>query len=140
VSEQVLIATLGSERQVVTLALDLLRAQGNSISAVKVVHTMGESVQAGLKMLAEEFRKSTTCSYHTVPIEDRGWPVSDVASEQETAALMRTLYRVVLAEKRAGRTVHLSIAGGGKTMAAYGMVVARLLFNDPRYAEQRGTV
>jgi CRISPR-associated protein Csx14 len=130
VSEQVLIATLGSEPQVVTLVLDLLRAKGYPIAAVRVVHTMGESVQAGLKMLAEEFRQATGCSYATVAIEDGGWPVSDVASEKETAALMRTLYRVVLAEKRAGRTVHLSIAGGRKTMAAYGMVVAQLLFDD----------
>ena len=61
-----LIATLGSEPQVVTLALDLLRIQGYSVSTVKVVHTMGESVQAGLKMLAEEFRKQTACSYATV--------------------------------------------------------------------------
>jgi CRISPR-associated protein Csx14 len=123
-SEQVLIATLGSEPQVVTLALDLLRAQSYPIAAVKVVHTMGESVQVGLKVLAEEFRKSTACSYAAVPIEDGGWPVSDVASDRETAALMRTLYRVVLSEKRAGRSVHLSIAGGRKTVAAYGMVVA----------------
>jgi hypothetical protein len=69
VSEQVLIATLGSEPQVVTLALDLLRAQGYPVAAVKVVHTMGETVQAGLKMLADEFRKSTTCNYATVAIE-----------------------------------------------------------------------
>ena len=60
------------------MALDLLCAQGYPIAAVKVVHTMGESVQAGLKMLAEEFRKLTACSYATVSIEDRGWPVSDV--------------------------------------------------------------
>ncbi|MBI4526879.1 MAG: hypothetical protein HY695_24045 [Deltaproteobacteria bacterium] len=65
-----------------------------------------------------------------MPIEDGGWPFSDVASEKETAALMRTLYCLVLKEKRAGRTVHLSIAGGRKTMAAYGMVVAQLLFDE----------
>jgi hypothetical protein len=51
VSEQILIAILGSEPQVVTLTLDLLREKGYSIAAVKVVHTMGESIQAGLKML-----------------------------------------------------------------------------------------
>jgi CRISPR-associated protein Csx14 len=114
----------------VTLALDLLRAKGYPIAGVKVVHTTGASVQAGLEMLAEEFRKAAACGYEMVAIEDGGWPVSDVASERETAALMRTLYRVVLAEKRAGRIVHLSIAGGRKTMAAYGMVVAQLLFDD----------
>jgi len=45
---------------------------------------------------------------------------------------MRTVYRVVLAEKRVGRIVRLSIAGGRKTMAAYGMIVAQLLFDDGR--------
>jgi CRISPR-associated protein Csx14 len=130
VGEQVLIATLGAEPQVVTLALDLLRAKGYLIAAVKIVHTMDESVQAGLKTLTEEFRKPGACKYETVAIEDGAWPVTDVASEEETAALVRTLYCVVLAEKRAGRVVHLSIAGGRKTMAAYGMVVAQLLFDD----------
>ena len=87
--EQVLIATLGAEPQVVTLTFDLLRAQGYAIAAVKVVHTTGESVQAGLKMLAEEFRKPGAPRYETIAIEDGGWPVSDVASEEETAALRR---------------------------------------------------
>lgn len=35
--EQTLIATFGSEPQVVTLALDLLRAKGHLIAAVEVV-------------------------------------------------------------------------------------------------------
>jgi hypothetical protein len=48
VSEQILIATLGSEPQVVTLALDLLRARDYPITAVKIVYTMGESVRSGL--------------------------------------------------------------------------------------------
>ena len=47
-SEQVLITTLGSEPQVVTLALDLLRQKGYPIAAVKVVYTMGEGLQTGL--------------------------------------------------------------------------------------------
>ncbi len=51
-------------------------------------------------------------------------------SEEDTAALFRTLYRVLLAEKKAGRLIHLSIAGGRKPMAVYGMVVAQLLFDD----------
>jgi CRISPR-associated protein Csx14 len=48
-SQQVLIATLGSEPQVVTLALDLLQAKGYPIADVIVVHTVGEAVQTALK-------------------------------------------------------------------------------------------
>ncbi len=54
-NQQVLIATLGSEPQVVTLALDLLREKGHPIGEVIVVHTAGEAVQAALKVLEEEF-------------------------------------------------------------------------------------
>jgi CRISPR-associated protein Csx14 len=125
-----LIATLGSEPQVVTLALDLLRDKGFSISEVIVLHTGGKAVQPALKRLAHEFSQPGARKYQTVLIEHEGWPVADFQTEAETTALLRTLYRTILAEKRAGKAVHLSIAGGRKPMAVYGMVVAQLLFDE----------
>jgi CRISPR-associated protein Csx14 len=127
---QVLVATLGSEPQVVTLALDLLRAKGYPISEVVVVHTVGEAVRRALAALAQEFALPGACRYRPVPVDGESGPVADIISDADTAALMRTLYRVVLAKKRAGRLVHLSIAGGRKPMAVYGMVVAQLLFDE----------
>lgn len=129
-AQQVLIATLGSEPQVVTLALDLLRAKGHPIAEVIIVHTMGEAVQSALKQLAGEFAAPETCGYRTVAVVKGEWPVDDISTEEDTASLLRTLYRTILAEKRAGRLVHLSIAGGRKPMAVYGMVVAQLLFDN----------
>jgi CRISPR-associated protein Csx14 len=129
-TQQVLIATLGSEPQVVTLALDLLRARGHPIAEVIVVHTGGEEIQPALKQLVNEFSPSVFCHYRPVPVEHEGWVVADFRTEEETAALLRTLYRTVLTEKRIGRLVHLSIAGGRKPMAVYGMVVAQLLFDE----------
>jgi CRISPR-associated protein Csx14 len=129
-AQQVLIATLGSEPQVVTLVLDLLRAKGYPVAEVIVVHTLGEAVQAALRRLAGEFTALGTCTYRPVAVENNSWPVADILTEADTAALLRTLYRVALAEKRAGRLVHLSIAGGRKPMAVYGMVVAQLLFDE----------
>jgi CRISPR-associated protein Csx14 len=129
-TQQVLIATLGSEPQVVTLVLDLLRAKGYPIAEVIVVHTLGEVVQAALKCLADEFAAPGICTYRLVAVENNSWPVADILTEADTAALLRTLYRVVLTEKRTGRLVHLSIAGGRKPMAVYGMVVAQLLFDE----------
>lgn len=129
-SQQVLIATLGSEPQVVTLALDLLRAKGYPISEVIVIHTVGEAVRPALEVLAREFDRPGACDYRSIPVEGDDGPVADIVTESDTAALLRTLYRVVLAEKRAGRLVHLTIAGGRKPMAVYGMVVAQLLFDE----------
>jgi len=127
---QVLIATLGSEPQVVTLVLDLLRTKGYVISEVIVVHTMGTAAQLALKRLHDEFAEEKTCAYRTVAVANEEWPVDDISTEEDTASLLRTLYRTILAEKRAGRLVHLSIAGGRKPMAVYGMVVAQLLFDN----------
>ena len=42
----------------------------------------------------------------------------------------RVLYREIKTAKQAGRRVHLSIAGGRKTLSIYGMAAAQLLF-DP---------
>lgn len=129
-AEQTLIATLGTEPQVVTLVLDLLRAKGYPITEVVVIHTTGSAVQPALAALAAEFAAPRSCPYRPVPVTGDQGPVADIATEADTAALLRTLYHVVLAEKRAGRLVHLSIAGGRKPMAVYSMVVAQLLFDD----------
>ncbi len=129
-TQHVLIATLGSEPQVVTLVLDLLQAKGYTIAEVMVVHTGGEAVQRALKQLAKEFTGPGAGIYRPVPVERDTWTIADIVTEEDTAALLRTLYRTVLAEKRAGRQVHLSIAGGRKPMAVYGMVVAQLLFDE----------
>lgn len=129
-TSQVLIATLGTEPQVVTLALDLLQAKGYPIAEVIVVHTVGKVVQPALARLGEEFARPRSGVYRPIPVEGPDGLIEDIVTEADTAALLRTLYRVVLAEKRAGRLVHLSIAGGRKPMAVCGMVVAQLLFDE----------
>lgn len=57
-TSQVLIATVGKEPRVVTLALDLLQAKGYTIPEVTVVHTAGEVVQKSLPRL--EFKPKRT--------------------------------------------------------------------------------
>ena len=127
---QVLIATLGTEPQVVTLVLDLLQAKGYVINEVIAVHTAGNAVRPALEALTAEFAEPGMPGYRPVLVEGESGPVADVVTEADVAAVLRTLYRVVLAEKRAGHLVHLSIAGGRKPMAVYGMVVAQLLFDE----------
>jgi CRISPR-associated protein Csx14 len=127
---QVIIATLGSEPQVVTLALDLLEAKGYAINAVIVVHTAGKIIQPALARLRQEFDRPAAPAYKPLLIQGKEGPVTDIVTEADTSALLRTLYQAVLTQKRADRIVHMSIAGGRKTMAVYGMVVAQLLFDD----------
>lgn len=127
--QQVLIATLGGEPQVVTQVSDLLEVQAYQIRKVIVIHTVATSVREALQLLAGEFKSTGGCAYQAVPIVGQDGPVKDIATEADTGALLRTLYQTVLAEKRAGNRIHLSIAGGRKPMAVYGMVVAQLLFD-----------
>lgn len=125
-SQQVLIATLGSEFQVVTLALDLLGLKGYPIAEVIVLHTAGEPVRSAMARLDEEFAHSEAGTYRPVLVEGDHGPVADIATEKDVAALLRTLYRVMLAEKRAGHLVHLSVAGSRRPMTVYGIVVVNI--------------
>ncbi len=129
-SRQVLIATLGSEPQVVTLGLDLLEKGGQVISEVIVLHTVGKVAMSALQRLREEFASGGALKFRSVEVEDEGRPVADIVTEQDMAALLRTTYRTVLSEKRAGRSVHMSIITGGRKPMAVGMVVAQLLFDE----------
>lgn len=126
---EVMVATLGTEPQVVTIALDLLREKGHQPEEVVVVHTAGEVVRPALARLEEELASSAVV-YRPLPIVGPSGPVADIVTEEDATALLRTLYREVRALKRARSRVHLSIAGGRKPMAVYGMVVAQLLFDE----------
>lgn len=129
----VLIATLGSEPQVVTLTLDLLLARDHALAEVVVVHTAAthEPIAAALRALAQEwglYPAYASLSFRRIEIVADGQPVADVDTEAGAAAAFRALYGAVVQSKRQGYRVHLSISGGRKTMSAYGMAVAQLLF------------
>jgi CRISPR-associated protein Csx14 len=126
---EMMVATLGTEPQVVTIALDLLREKGHRPEEVVVVHTVGKVIRPALERLAEEFASGVVV-YRPVPIAGPSGPVADITTEEDATALLQTLYREIRALKRAGCRVHLSIAGGRKPMAVYGMVVAQLLFDE----------
>jgi CRISPR-associated Csx14 family protein len=128
-----LIATLGSEAQVITLTLELLLARGYDIRELVAVHTLPEQepVRSALARLHEFFGEARRDALIFRPVMiGAPAPIADLVTEDEVGALFRTLYREVLAAKRAGKTVHLSIAGGRKTMAVYGMAAAQMLFDD----------
>lgn len=126
-----LIATLGSEPQVVTLALDLLRARGESVGSVSVLHTarVNPPTDAALARIEAEFAPENA-ALRLVELATAAGPLADVDSEAGMRAAFRELYGLVRRAKLAGGKVHLLIAGGRKTMALYGMAAAQLLFDD----------
>ncbi|MCS6859780.1 MAG: CRISPR-associated ring nuclease [Abditibacteriales bacterium] len=132
----ILIATLGSEPQVITLALDCLRARGHDIGEVVVVHTAPtqEPIRTSFAKLKAELPHYKSLrppvAFHFVPIKHKdGTCPADITTEQDAGAVFSVLYREVLNAKRHGRRVHLSVAGGRKVMSVYGMAVAQLLFD-----------
>lgn len=133
--EPVFLSTLGSEPQVVTLALYLLRLQKVRCPRAVVIHT-DDSVPAiaqALDDLRREFQNDLWRGIHLElrPImSQKGYPVRDISTEADAHAAFRTIFQVVQEEKRAGREIHFSIAGGRKVMSIYGMVVAQLLFDS----------
>ena len=131
-----LIATLGTEPQVVTAVMDLLIRQGENITNVIVIHTTSseapiENAVTTLQHFFDSPKGPGNISFQLSPIatEDDQF-VLDVATPIETQAAFRSLYNEVCEVKNAGFRVHLSIAGGRKTMAVFGTVTAQLLFDD----------
>lgn len=129
----VLLATLGSEPQVVTIALQLLLSQGVPVRRVIVVHTSEAAsiIRRALEGLRGAFAvpalEGIGLEVHLL-LKD-GLPLDDITSEQEAQATFSALYRLVKGLKQAGCELHFSIAGGRKIMALYGLAVAQLLFD-----------
>jgi len=127
-----LIATLGTEPQVITSTYDLLVAKGETIARVVVVHTVAPEthIEAAVETLRREFEGDDISLQLVAITDDWGNKLSDVETPTAVRAAFRTLYNQVRATKQEGLKVHLSIAGGRKTQAVFGMVVAQLLFDE----------
>jgi CRISPR-associated protein Csx14 len=134
--EEGLVATLGHEPQVVTIALDYLLQRRHSIGEVVVVHTTAPHVVTGLRAIEREFVGGyyPSIEFRAVPVESDGRPLDDFRTEGHVQAAMRALYLAVRDIKRRRKTVHLCLAGGRKVMGVAAMVVAQLLFGPDDHA------
>lgn len=131
-SPESMIATLGVEPQVVTIALDTLTKAGKNIDQVTVVYTDHPAIKAALNIIKKEFANGAYpgLSLQTVEINSPKGPVKDFHHEEELRALLRTLYTLVRQSRQKERVVHLCISGGRKVMGVIAMTVAQLLFGQ----------
>jgi len=126
----VLIATLGSEPQVVTAAFDLLQARYLSLRQVIVLHTTAPGAVAAAVETLRRAAPTLPVPLTLLPITDQGQPLIDVETPQASQAALRALYQQLRQAKMQGWQVHLLIAGGRKTLAIFGMVAAQMLFDE----------
>ncbi|HEY9075267.1 MAG TPA: CRISPR-associated ring nuclease [Anaerolineaceae bacterium] len=127
----ILIATLGTEPQVITAALDLLARRGDPVQRVEVLHTFGAvpSITTAVSTLQEALANQLPLDL--IPLCDQhGHPLADVETPQAAEDAFRTLYRQLWQAKRQGTRVHLLLAGGRKTLSVFAMVAAQLLFDE----------
>jgi CRISPR-associated Csx14 family protein len=134
-AESILVATLGTEPQVVTLALDALLGKEVQISRVVVVHTLPdtEPIRSSLADLRQEFltRRYYGDQVLFVPhlLAGASGPLVDVITAQEIDDAFRSMYTLLRQFKLSGYHIHLSIAGGRKTMTLFAMAAAQILFD-----------
>ncbi|MCZ7571779.1 MAG: CRISPR-associated ring nuclease [Ardenticatenaceae bacterium] len=129
------VATLGGQPQVVTLTLDLLLARGFLVDDVVVIHlaAAGERLRTAVARLDAEFSAGRyaghPCRYRRETPHLAGRPISDVTGAAEAQAVLRTIRDVVAGLKQGGRTIHLAVAGGRRSMGILSMAVAPLYFD-----------
>ncbi len=126
----ILMATLGSKAQLLTLALDCLRQQGEVPGEVVIFHTYrqrSETVRA-LARLAREPACLPPC--RSVELRGVDGPLQDVTQPDEVDYAFRQIYAEVRAAKLNGLSIHLLISGGRRTLTVFGMAAAQMLFDD----------
>lgn len=123
--QAVLVATLGAEPQVISLATQLLLRQTEPLVNVVVLHTHEQfmPVAKALPMLQSHFAdRPAWPPLNTVLI-----PTQDVLSPEQLDEFANTLYHTLKQWIAASYRVHLLLAGGRKPMAMLGMSIAQML-------------
>jgi CRISPR-associated protein Csx14 len=89
-------------------------------------------VQSSLRSLHREFvvERSYGNEILFVPhlLAGTSGPLADVVTPSDIDDAFRSFYVLLRQHKQAGRRIHLSIAGGRKTMALFAMAAAQILF------------
>lgn len=129
----ILMATLGSKAQLITLALDCLHQQGIWPEEVAVFHTERERPETSraisrLSAELEQTPMAPPCRF--IELQNDKGALRDVTAPEELLAAFHVLYQEIRCSKRGEKSVHLLIAGGRRTLTVFGMAAAQMLFDD----------
>ena len=129
----ILIATLGSKPQIISLTLDCLSQSGECPLSLLVVHT--DQARLETSQALQALRSDLQLHYpglflRSLELAQNGRPLPDVTRPDEVEIAFQSLYAEVRSAKLADQRVHLQIAGGRRTLSVFGMAVAQMLFDD----------
>lgn len=132
----VCLATLGSQPQVVTLALDRLLAQGANIVEVIVVHLslQNQRYRTALECLTREFAgecyAGRRCHYRPFPIQIGSQAIDDLDNDMATDAVLNDFHRLIQMLKRQELLIHLCPTGGRRLLGMLALAAALLHFDQ----------
>jgi CRISPR-associated protein Csx14 len=127
-----LVATLGGQPQVVTLALDALLERGVGVNEVVALYLAGDDdrLARARDRLAAEFAPDGPAAYgiplRLEPIRARGHAPDDIRDETDADAVWRAVYDLLGRLKADGRTLHICISGGRRILSLLTMSAATL--------------
>jgi len=124
-TDAVLIATLGSEPQVIAIAAQLLQRQSEPLSEVVVLHTAANKDPIGRALPA--IRKAFADNPDWPQLIPKLIPTDDILTPEQIDVFARELYGTLKHYVSSGARIHLLLAGGRKSMAMVGVTVAQLL-------------
>ena len=121
----VLVATLGSEAQVIPLATQLLLRQGEPLTHTVVLHTRADRhpIDRALPIVQASFPVGDPWPQ----LQTLAVPTDDVLTPDQIELFARHLYQVLKTWIARRVRVHLLLAGGRKSMTMVGMTVAQML-------------
>lgn len=132
---EVLIATLGTQEEIISLSLWKLKQLGFNIREVLVLHTLPkiDQLHQSIENLNRAFDTEPHLkgyNYRIEPLLGNRGPIVDITSVAEAEQAFDALFQKVKRFKLEQYRVHLYVSGGRKLLAAYGMVIAQMLFEE----------
>lgn len=132
-SSATLLATLGGKPQVVTFALDALRAQGIRVAEVRLFHLAPTEpthrLRRALTVAHHALHEAGVRSIRPIPFgSPDGVALTDVNDSAATHAVWQTLHREIGSLTKEAHPLHLCVTGGPRLLALLALSVAALHF------------
>jgi CRISPR-associated protein Csx14 len=130
------VATLGGQPQVITLALDLLRAQGMVMDEVIVVHLApttpryGQALQRLYAEFADDQYAGQPCRFRPLPVQLRAQTIADLDNETAVNAVQTTFRRLFQQVKQQDAIIHLCPTGGRRLLGMLAFSAALFSFDE----------
>lgn len=119
-----MIATLGGQPQVVTFALDALRARGYAIEQVILVYLQAKT--PALPRLEAELQQYADLTYKKHAIKRGNTPLDDIRNDRDADVVERSVHELIRQLKQDGHTLHLCVSGGRRIISLLTISVAML--------------